>query len=360
MRVDIPERATSIAHFLRAMSLADNDRAAAHALVHRLGLPEPIERAVVSQLKAGAGDVSGDVLTGGAAYHLAELSRPLTIVERLPGVKRAPFHARLVGMTAAASGSWVAPGAAIPMQGRTFSQPSALSRKKIGAIAVATDETLRDSDPELQRTLIGDLRDAVVEACDAKFIDVGNTGGDEVPASITSGGASTASTGTSLAQIDTDLSGLVDDLIDAKSNLLNAAWVLHPRSAVFLSKLRGTGGSLAHPNVSVAGGTLLGLPVLVSAGVPMSTDTNALTQISLVDGSGVLLAGDGDAELYLTRNASLEMDTEPSGNTITPTAASASRAGLFRANAAAIRAIRCMTWLPRRTAVASTLTGVSY
>lgn len=360
MKPEIHERSLSIAHFLRAMSLADNDRAAALALTHGLGLSEPVERAVVSQIKAGVGDVSGDVLTGGAAYHLVELARPLTIVERLPGIKRAPFHARLIGMTAAASGSWVAPGAAIPLQGRTFSQASDLTRKKVGALAVASDETLRDSDSELQRTLIADLRDAVVEACDSKFIDVSNTGDDATPASIASGGASTASTGSTLAQIDTDLSGLVDDLIDAGSTLMNAAWVLHPRSAVFLSKMRGTGGALAYPGISVRGGELLGLPVLVSAGVPMSTDTNALTQISLVDGSGVLLADDGDAELYLTRNASLEMDTEPTGDTITPTAASASRVGRFQANAAAIRAIRYLTWAARRTTVAATLTSVGY
>src|SRR5690606_10658001 len=133
--------------------------------------------------------------------------RPLTIIGRLQGVKRVPFYSRLIGMSAGTSAYWIGHGVAAPLSRVTFSAPEALSRKKVGALLVTTNEFLRDGAPMAERALVADLARAVAQAVDAAFIDVSGTGSDQVPASITSSGASTVSTGSTLAQVDADLSG---------------------------------------------------------------------------------------------------------------------------------------------------------
>lgn len=371
MQIDSHPRGLLAARYLRALHMGHcatetdlNGSSEARAVGAAYAASQGWTRggAIVAALKAGVGSTTDDDLRARhpIGVDLAELVRPLTIVGRLRGMKRVPFHSRLIGMTAGAAAHWIAPGVAVPVSGATFAAPVVLTRTKVAALIVTTDEFLRDSSPIAERAFVADLAGAVAQAIDAAFIDVANTGAGEIPASITSGGESVASTGTMLASIDTDLGGLVDDLLDAGSNLSNAAWVMNPRTAAFLARLRGPGGGFVYPGISVRGGELLGLPVVVSAGVPVSADTSATTQISLIDADGVLLADDDDAELSFARDASIEMDSAPTGNSITPTAASKHIVNTFQTNSVGVLAVRSMNWLPRRTTVSSTLTSVPY
>ena len=358
MQIDT-SRALAVAHFLRALSVAEGNKAAALAFLEGQNLPERTKAAAVSQLKAATGGINGSGAVGAAALDLAALVWPMTVIGQLRGVRRASFNARLLGMTAATSAAWVAPGGSIPLSGVSFNAPEDLSRKMVGALAVTTNETLRDADPELQRTLVADLAGAIVKAMDAAFLDPANTGSASTSAAITTTGVTTSSlTGIDADAISTDLGELVETL--AGEDLQTASWVLHPRTAAYLARLRGTGGALAFPGIGVNGGQLLGLPVVVSAGVPLSDDTAAETQVSLIVGSGVLLADSGETEITLSTAATLEMDSAPQGDSTNPTASSAYRVGLFQVDAAAIKAVRYANWLPRRATVAATLTGVPY
>lgn len=358
MRYDLPVRATSVARFARAWSMADGDTRAALAFAASQGWPDYPR--VAEFIKAGVGGLETGATANALALDVAEILRPMTVIGRLPGVRTMPFNARLLGMSAGASAAFVRPGAAIPLSGPAFSNPGTLERKKVGGLIVASDETLRDANPQTERALTADLFAAMAQAMDEAFLDPASDGSDDRPASVTNGGATTSSTGTTLAAIDTDLANVVEDLLDAGSTLQSAAWVVHPRSAVYLSMLRGTGGALAHPGISVLGGTLLGLPVLVTAALGITPDTAATTSIVLVDADGVLIGDQGESSLAMSRNGLLEMDNAPQGDTLTPTGASASTVSLFQANAAALRGIRYINWLKRRAVVASTLTGVSY
>jgi hypothetical protein len=67
-------------------------------------------------------------------------------------------------------------------------------------------------------------------------------------------------------------------------------WCLNTSSAAYLARLRGSGGALAHPNCTVKGGTLLGLPVLTSANIARSGSPSPRTSyVALVDASRIWL-----------------------------------------------------------------------
>lgn len=359
-RNNLPPRALAIARYARALTMASGDRRAALAYAASQNWSD--FGRIATQLKsAAAGLTTGDTANAPLAVDVAEILRPLTVIGRLQGTHVMPFHSRLLGMSAGASAAFVPTGAAIPLSAPAFSEPAALDRKKVAGLVVASDETLRDAAPQTERALTADLFAALAAAMDEAFLDPASDGTDGRPVSITYGGAATASTGGSVAQIDADLAAVIEDLIDAGSTLQSAAWIVHPRSAVYLSLLRGSGGAPAHPGISVAGGTLAGLPVLISAAMPVTADTDALTSIVLVDGDGVLIGDENEGELAISRSGMLEQDTEPTADVLTPTGATATNmTSLFQAGAAAIRAIRYVNWLPRRAVVASTLTSVGY
>ena len=287
---------------------------------------------------------------------LAGAVRAASVLGNLPGVVRLPFQAATIGMTGAVRAYWVGQGKAVPASPITIGEPALLDDKVVGALLVARDQFLREASPLAERALAEQLIQATAEAFDTALLEMSNDGSGDAPASMTYTGYSTASTGSTLAQIDADLGGLVEEL--SAEDLSTARWVLHPRTAGYLARLRGTGGALAHPGISVLGGTLLGIPAIVSAGVPMS-DSPATTQISLLIGSGIVMAG-GEVELRSSKQTSIEMDTAPTGDAGTPTAASKHMVSMFQSGCTALMTIGHANWRPRRTTVAATLTGVTY
>jgi HK97 family phage major capsid protein len=194
----------------------------------------------------------------------------------------------------------------------------------------------------------------VSQAIDQTFIDPSAVAVSGVsPASVTSSAAPTASTGSTLAQIDADLGATVDALIAAGSDLSTAQWVLHPRSATYLPRLRGTDGALAFPIMTATGGTLMRLPVLTSANLPVAATTGDPTCICLIDGDAVMLADDRDASLTVSTAASVEVDDAP-------TADARSLVSLWQMNMVGLRAERFVNWMLRRSGAVQYVSGVTY
>lgn len=352
-------KAATVARYLRSLSISRDEPGAAVAFASSQNWSD--SHRIVSQVRSAAPALgSSPSVIAPVALDFVDLVRPMTIIGRLQGLRRMPFGARMVGLTAATRAHWVATGNSIPISGTAFTSPYEIHRKAVAAILVAADELLRDSDPLVERALVADLVGATVAAIDEAFIDLDNTGSDASPASITSTGFTEAASLSDVDSISHDLTLLVDALLDGGGDLTHAAWVLHPRTATFFAAMRGACGGVVHPGMGITGGTLLGLPALVSAAVPLDTGSPATTQISLIDASGVLLVDEGEAEVSLSQHATLELDTEPTGDASTPTAASKHRVSMFQSGTTAIKAMRYLNWLPRRATVAASLTGVSY
>jgi hypothetical protein len=111
------------------------------------------------------------------------------------------------------------------------------------------------------------------------------------PASIFADASAIPSTGSTAAAIDTDLGTALDALSAAGSDFATAAWIANPKAASYLARLGDASGARAYPTVTVLGGTLFGLPVLVSGAVPRF-DSPTTSFNDLLDGASVLVVDD--------------------------------------------------------------------
>jgi HK97 family phage major capsid protein len=263
-----------------------------------------------------------------------------------------PSGVRSIAAINGSGAYWTGEGQPRPMSRMTFDGET-LTPLSVSAILVTTAELLRSSAPSAESVLSRDLAGAAVQAMDEAFIDPANGGIANVkPAAITHGVGAFVSTGSSLAQIDADLAGMIDALSEAGSDLQFASFVMAPRSALYLARLRGTGGALAHPGMTAKGGTLLGLPAITSAAVPHS-GSPATSTITLLDAAQVLVADEGAAALELSERGALQMESAPGSG-------AQNLVSLWQTNAAALKTTRYANWRKCRPNVARVLTGVSY
>jgi hypothetical protein len=126
--------------------------------------------------------------------------------------------------------------------------------------------------------------------------------------------------------------------------------VTNPSIALGLSLLRDETGARAYPDATPAGGSISGVPLLVSAGV----DSGRLIAI---DGSAVVRGGD-QIILESSQSATLEMSSAPIGNVVTPTGQTQQPVNLFTADATAIKIVRTLGWKMKRTGAVGYISGL--
>lgn len=309
---------------------------------------------IAAKSAVGASDGSDMLQHSPANDDYAAALREITVFDRLQG-RKVPLLVRLFDGDGAV-GYWVEESKPIPFSRSTITG-SALDRRKVGAMCLVPNELLNDPSAEGEERFAADLVNAGAAAIDGALLDPTNAGSASKPAAITSDATPLVSTGATLANIDSDLKLMLKELTDAGSNLLNAKWILSPRTAIYLSMARGTGGALAYPNVTAAGGTLAGLPVIVSGNVP-NGGSPFETSIILVDTDNFVYADEG-VQVDLSSQATVEMSDAPTGATDTPVAASSYLVSLFQEECTAIRIVRRCSWKMRKPTVAL-LTDVAY
>lgn len=284
---------------------------------------------------------------------LDEAIRPLAILPRLTGTVSLPPNARLIGGTGIAAASWAGEGGPIPVGAAAFEDRSTLAPLSVSAIVVVDDELARMSDPRANDVLGRDLIGAAAEAMDRAFIDPTNAGTTDVkPASITYGATSFTSSGSTVAAIDADLQRLLGRVTDGDSPLDNASWVMRPRTCAYLAGLRGTGGAPAFPGVTARGGTLYGLPIITSRGVP-EVGSPQTSSIALVDGGAVAYVDEGGADIEMATQAAIQMDSAPG-------AGAQSLVSLWQLGLVALKITRRLNWRRRRDSCAAVLTDVGF
>ena len=89
--------------------------------------------------------------------------------------------------------------------------------------------------------------------------------------------------------------------------------------AIDLSLVANEVGNAAFPGITPQGGTLAGLPVYTSQFMP-TPDSNGQV-VMLIKGDEIFLGDEGGIQVSMSDQASLIMDSAPSGSSTTPTAA---------------------------------------
>lgn len=296
------------------------------------------------------------------AGDFVEYLRPQTILGKfgmgnVPSLRRIPFNVRITGQTSGGTGYWVGQGAPKPLTKFDFNATE-LKWAKVAAISVITDELARFSSPSAEALVRQGLADALRARLDIDFIDPTKAAVANVsPASITNGLVAISSSGSDADAIRADLRALWAPFIAANISPTTAVYIMSATTALALSLMVNTLGQPEFPGITMNGGTLLGVPVIVSE----YADNTAGSQgglVILVNAADVWLADDGGFTLDASREASLQMDDAPTNNASTGTGASL--VSMFQTNSIALRAERYVNWQLRRSAGAAYLDAVTW
>jgi HK97 family phage major capsid protein len=311
---------------------------------------------VIGSLKTAVSALGTDDITRPtpADTDFADFIRPMGVLGKLVGLRRVPSRVRQIAATAGSTAYWAGERQPRRLSRMTLAGETLEVLPCIGML-VCTLELLQSSSPAADAVLARDLGTAAVEALDRAFLAWDDAGeADARPAGIAYGVTPLTSTGSSLSQIDSDLDRMIQALSFAGSDLSMATWIMAPRTALFLSRLRGTGGTLAHPGMSVKGGMLLGLPAISSTAVPLEvgSPSNGVA-IHLVDPSQILVADDEAGRVEVSEQTSLQMEDPPGSGAQT-------MVSLFQTSAAAIKLTRFANWKRTRNGMAQVLTQVTF
>lgn len=323
----------------------------------------PNDETVVNVMKAAvaAGTTSNTTWVGNlvgdetSVYaDFVEYLRPQTILGKfgangVPSLHNVPFRVPLVGQTSGGSGYWVGEGEAKPLT-KFDSSRTTLEPLKVANIAVLTMEAIRDSSPSVDLIVRDQLVAALRERLDVDFINPSKAAAAGVsPASITNGVTPIASAGTDADAVRADIRALFAAFIAANNAPTSGVWIMTATQALSLSLMMNPLGQSEFPGIGMNGGTLFGLPVIVSEHVPSGT-------VALVNAGDIYVGDEGGFTVDVSREASLQMDDSPDN----PSTASSVMVSLWQRNMVGFLAERTINWARRRDSSVQLLSGVNW
>jgi len=350
------EKGIAFARFAKALAAANGSRSEALEIA-RKQYPDDPKLHHVLKAAVGAGTTTDPKWAGALveyqeyAQDFVEFLRPQTIIGRfgqgnIPSLRQVPFNIRIPAQTSGGSANWVGQGKAKPLTKFDF-ESITFSFAKVAAIAVLTDELIRFSNPAADALVRNALAEAVIARLDTDFINPSKAEVANVsPASITNGIAGVPSTGNP----DDDAAAAFGVFVAANLQPNGAVWLMSSTTALALSMRKNALGQKEYPEMTLLGGTFQGLPVIVSQYVG--------SQLVLVNAPDIYLADDGGVAVDMSREASLEMQSDPTGDSVEGTGTEL--VSMFQTNSVAIRAERWINWKRRRTAAVAVISGVNY
>lgn len=303
-----------------------------------------------------AGPLVGDETSAFADF--VEFLRPQTILGRfgqapVPSLRNVPFRVPLIGQTSGGDGYWVGEGSAKNLTKFDFSRTT-LEPLKVANIAVATMEVIRDSSPSADGIIRDQLAAALRERLDIDFISPLKAAVAGIsPASILNGVAGIASSGNTADDVRADIKALFTAFIEANNAPTSGVFIMSSVTALALSLMLNPLGQSEFPGISMNGGVLFGLPVVVSQYVP--TDSGG-SLVALINASDIYLGDEGGIDLSMSTEASLQMDNAPDN----PTTASTVMVSLWQRNLVGFRAERTISWARRRDSAVSWIDSVNW
>jgi HK97 family phage major capsid protein/HK97 family phage prohead protease len=286
-----------------------------------------------------------------------EFLRPQTILGKfgtgtIPSLRRVPFRTPLIGQTSGGDGYWVGEGKAKPLTNFGYER-NTLEPTKVANIAVVTEELLRSSSPSAEILIRDSLAAALRARLDTDFINPAKAAVVGVsPASITNGITPIVSTGTDADAVRNDLRLLFSAFIAANNAPTSGVFIMRSTTALALSLMTNALGQSEFAGITMNGGTLSGLPAIVSEFVPEG-------YVVLANASDIYLADDGEVAVDMSNQASLEMANNPEHDSTTPTGATG-LVSLWQTNSVAFRGERIVNWARRRPSAVAVLSGVAW
>jgi len=300
---------------------------------------------------SGSGEWGAELVQADTRYtgDFIEYLNSRTIFNQLP-LREVPANVTIKGQDGAATGYWVEESKSIPATAVDFSAVT-LSPFKVGALAVVSNELLRDSSPSAEMLVRDALAEALGQRIDATFLSA-DAAGNGKPAGLLNGLLAIGSFGATADDVRGDIKNLYAGFIAAK-NSNGLAYVMSPSLAKQIQLMRNALGQREFEGITGNGGTLEGDPVYVG-------DNVTATHLILLKPSDIYKIGDGGLQVSLSREASIEQDVDPTGATDTPVGVSRKVTNMFQAESTAIKVVRSMNFAKRRTSAVAYVDDAAY
>ena len=277
-----------------------------------------------------------------------EMLRPRTLIGRIPGMRQVPFNVSVPTQTTGGTYGWVGQNKPKPVTKADYSTVIVPFAKAAGII-VLSEELVKLSSPSAEALVREEMIAGMAQFLDVQFNDPAVAAVANVsPASITNGAATAAASGVTAAAAKVDLAGRIAVFTAAGIPLEGSVWLMNDSNAFGLSVSMNALGQPLFPTMSTSGGTLFGMPVVVSNSVG--------TRVILMHAPSILFADEGGVRIDVSREASVQMDSAPT-DTVDATTVYIS---LWQRNLLGLRAERMITWIRARTAAVTYLTAATY
>ena len=294
-----------------------------------------------SELVQADGRFTGDFI---------EYLSQMTVYDKL-GLREIPANVKVKGQDGIGTGYWVGEGMAIPVSAQDFSAVT-LTPLKVAAISVLTNELVEDGSPSSEMLIRDGLATALAQRTDATFISAAAAVTDVSPAGILNGLSSLGSNGTTAAALRADIAELYAPFL-AAYNVSDLAFVTAPLLAKKISLLTNALGQSEFPGLNATGGTLEGDRVVTG-------DNVGATNLILLSPKDIFRIGDSGLQISVSRDATIEQDSSPTGDSVSPTAASATMMSMFQTESTAVKVVRRINFAKRRDSAVAFIGDAQY
>ena len=277
--------------------------------------------------------------------------RPMTIVDRLPNLRRVPFNVKVPRLTTGQTGYWVGEAKPAPLTSGVF-ETVTMGYTKVASISVLTKEQIRFSNISAETAIRDDLAAGIVARLDSTFIGTANAASGVSPAGLLQGVSAQSTNGNTADDVREDIANLYKLLSAANLPLSRVAFVTTERLQKAIALMRSSLGISEFPG---ADSTLDGQPFIGSNHVGGG-------DLVAICGSHILLADDGQVDIEMSDQASLEMldgslEQDLTNGTGSPTAGMVS---MFQTGAVAIKGSRFINWQKANSAAVQFVGNATY
>ena len=290
---------------------------------------------------SGSGEAGAELVAADTRYtgDFIEYLHGMTVYDRLP-LREVPANVQIKGQDGAATGYWVGENNAITGSAQSFSSVN-LAPLKVAALAVVSNELLRDSSPAAEALIRDALAEAISKRVDDTFLSSSAAVSAVSPEGILQGISGDSASGTDADALRADIKTLYADFIAAKT-AAGLYFVMNPALAKSIQMLYNALGQPEFAGINANGGTLLGDPVITG-------DNVTSTDLILLNPREIYKIGDMGIQVSISREATIEMSTTPANESEGGTTMASNIVNMFQTESTAIKVVRPINFERRRT-----------
>jgi HK97 family phage prohead protease len=274
----------------------------------------------------------------------------MTVYDKLP-LREVPANVTIKGSDGAATGYWVGEGKGIPLSAPSASTVS-LTPLKVAALAVVSNELIRDSSPSAEAWVRDMLAQASGQRVDATFLSATAASAGVSPAGLLNGVTAGFSAGQTADNLRADIEALYESFITAKMST-GLYFVTTPTLAKAISLMRNSLGQKEFEGVTGNGGTLEGDPLVTG-------DNVGAGDFILMRPLDIWKIGDSGLSVSVSREATIEMSSAPVAAGLVPTGGTENPVNMFQAESTAIKVVRSINFQKRRTGAVAYIGDAAY